>query len=108
MKESFGTLPSGESATLYTITNGRLTAAVTDYGATLVRLLVPDAHGKMADVVLGHDDCNGYEKATGSFLGVTVGRNANRLKDACFTLGEKVYRLPANEGDNNLHSGPDF
>lgn len=60
MKESFGTLPSGETATLYTITNGRLTAAVTDYGATLVRLLVPDVFGNMADVVLGHDDCIGY------------------------------------------------
>ena len=42
MQEIFGTLPSGEEATLYTITNGTLTAAITDYGATLVRLLVPD------------------------------------------------------------------
>ena len=108
MKESFGTLPSGETATLYTITNGRLTAVVTDYGATLVRLLVPDVFGNKADVVLGHDDCTGYEKANGSFLGATVGRNANRLKNACFTLGEKVYRLPANEGNNNHHSGPNF
>lgn len=108
MKESFGTLPSGEAATLYTITNGRLTAAVTDYGATLVRLWVPDAFGNMADVVLGHDDCAGYEKANGSFLGATVGRNANRLKDASFELNGKVYRLPANERKNNLHSGPDF
>ena len=108
MKKSFGTLTNGQKASLYTISCGKLSAQITDYGATLVRLLVPDAHGKMADVVLGHDDCNGYEKATGSFLGATVGRNANRLKDACFTLGEKVYRLPTNEGNNNHHSGPDF
>ena len=108
MKESFGTLPSGETATLYTITNGRLTAAVTDYGATLVRLLVPDSLGNLADVVLGHNDCTGYEKANGSFLGATVGRNANRLKNAGFELGGKRYQLPANEGNNNLHSGPDF
>ena len=45
MKELFGTLPSGEQANLYTISCGGLTAAVTDYGATLVRLLVPDAAG---------------------------------------------------------------
>ncbi len=108
MKESFGILLSGEAATLYTITNGRLAAAVTDYGATLVRLLVPDALGNLADMVLGHDDCTGYEKATGSFLGATVGRNANRLKDASFELGGKLYQLSANEGNNNLHSGPDF
>ena len=108
MKENFGILPSGEPATLYTITNGRLTAAVTDYGATLVRLLVPDVLGNLADVVLGHDDCTGYEKATGSFLGATVGRNANRLKDASFELKGKIYQLSANERSNNLHSGPDF
>lgn len=108
MKENFGTLPSGEVATLYTITNGNITAAVTDYGATLVRLFVPDASGKAADVVLGHDDCSGYEKANGSFFGATVGRNANRLKGASFQLQEKTYHLLANEGSNNLHSGPDF
>ena len=60
MKESFGTLPSGEIASLYTISGGGMTAAVSDYGATLVRLMVPDHNGNMADVVLGHDDCNGY------------------------------------------------
>ena len=80
MKEPFGTLPSGETATLYTLSVGRLTAAVTDYGATLVRLLVPDANGNIADVVLGYNDCNGYHKANGACLGATVGRNANHLK----------------------------
>ena len=53
MKESFGILPSGEEASLYTISCGGITAAVTDYGANLVRLLVPDRKGVSADVVLG-------------------------------------------------------
>lgn len=53
MKESFGTLPCGQQTTLYTISCGRLTAAVSDFGATLVRLLVPDNEGNVADVVLG-------------------------------------------------------
>ena len=66
MTENFGILPSGETATLYTITNGHITASVTDYGATLVRLFVPDASGNPADIVLGYDDCNGYRTANGA------------------------------------------
>ena len=108
MKESFGLLPSGEQANLYTISCGGLTAAVTDYGATLVRLLVPDANGNLADVVLGYDDCNGYRTANGACLGATVGRNANRLKDSSFQLGDTLVCLTPNERNNNLHSGPDF
>ena len=53
MKRSFGTLPSGEEASLYTISCGQVTASITDYGATLVSLLVPDPRGNLADVVLG-------------------------------------------------------
>ncbi len=108
MKETFGVLPSGEKATLYTISCGGLTAAVTDYGANLVRLLVPDANGCLADVVLGYDDCNGYRVTNGAALGATVGRNANRLKGASFVLNGETWNLTPNEGPNNLHSGPDF
>ena len=106
MKESFGILPSGEVTTLYTISCGAITAAVTDYGATLVRLLVPDKAGNVADVVLGYDDVSGY-RAGDSCLGATVGRNANRLKNACFVLNRKTYSLTPNDSGNNLHSGPD-
>ena len=108
MKKSFGTLPSGEETFLYTISCGKLSAAVTDYGATLVSLLVPDRGGVLADVVLGYDDCEGYRTGNGACLGATVGRNANRLKGASFDLNGKTYHMPANEGSNNLHSGPDF
>ena len=106
MKRSFGTTPSGEEATLYLITNGHITASVTDYGATLVSLLVPDAAGHVADVVLGCDDAAGYANGT-CFLGCVVGRNANRIGGAAFPLNGRTIRVPANEGRNNLHSGPD-
>lgn len=106
MQKFFGTLPSGEDTHLYTISCGGITAAVTDYGAALVQLLVPDRDGNLSDVVLGYDDCNGYRLGS-ACLGGTVGRSANRLKNACFVLGHKTYALSPNEGANNLHSGPD-
>ena len=108
MEELFGTLPDGRQTHLYTITQGGLTAAVTDYGASLVRLLVPDAAGNTTDVVLGYDDANGYRTANGAALGATVGRSANRLKGSCFQLNGRSCCLTPNEGKNNLHSGPDF
>ena len=106
MKINFGILPDGTLASLYTITGGGLTATVTDYGAHLVSLLVPDRGGDPVDVVLGFDDANGYRTGNGAFLGAIVGRNANRVKGASFLLGDTRIRMSANEGDNNLHSGP--
>lgn len=106
MQKYFGTLPTGEQATLYTLSCGKLTAAVTDYGATLVSLLVPDQKGNPADVVLGYDDVLGYARGN-AFLGATVGRNANRVKGAAFVLEDRIVWLADNENGNNLHSGPD-
>ena len=106
MKESFGYLPTGEECSLYTISCGGLTASVTDLGASLVRLLVPDSQGNLADVVLGYDSCDGYLHCSG-YIGTTVGRCANRIKGSSFVLGRKTYFLTPNEGRNNLHSGPD-
>ena len=85
MIENFGCLPSGEQASLYTISCGGVTAKVTDLGATLVNLFVPDQNGQVADVVLGYDDAAGYLRGV-AFFGATVGRNANRVKNACFPL----------------------
>ena len=106
MKKKFGVLPSGEEASLYTISCGFLTAVVTDYGATLVKLMVPDKNGVPADVVLGYDHVDGYR--TGSaYLGATVGRNANRIGGAAFELNGRTITLSKNDNGNNLHSGPD-
>ena len=108
MKKTFGVLPSGKEAALFTISCAGITADITNYGATLVNLLVPDKDGNVADVVLGFDDCNGYRTGNGGFLGATVGRNANRLKNSCFVLNGRTYSLTPNENGNNLHSGPDY
>ena len=105
MEENFSNLHIDEGATLYSITGGGLTAVVSDLGATLVRLWVPDRNGKKDDVVLGYDTAKGYLEG-GSFLGATVGRSANRIAGSQFTLNGKTYSLTPNEGRNNLHSGP--
>jgi len=103
-KKPFGVLPTGEQAYVYTIRCGGLEAAVTDYGANLVSLLVPDKDGNLADVVLGFDDAPAYASCT-TYLGATVGRNANRIGKAQFALNGKTYTLEGNDNGNNLHSG---
>lgn len=107
MQNDFGMMADGRIISLYTITCGQLTAEITDLGATLVRLWVPDREGNRADVVLGFDNPADYIRS-GTFFGATVGRNANRVKDAAFVLGGTTCSLGNNENGNNLHSGPDF
>ena len=106
MKTFFGKTPQGEDAYLYTISCGELRAEVSDFGATLVKLFVPDAEGNVADVVLGFDSPADYA-ASDTYFGATVGRNANRIHNACFILNNKTYSLSSNDGPNSLHSGPD-
>ncbi len=105
-KKPFGMLPGGEQASLYTISCGKLEAHITDFGATLVRLYVPDSEGELADVVLGFDDANGYLGST-TYFGATVGRNANRVGKGRFMLNGRQIQLGQNDHENNLHSGPD-
>lgn len=96
-------------ATLYIFENENgMKMEVTDFGATLYRVLVPDEKGRLIDVVLGCDTPEDYRKAAGTFFGATVGRNANRIGGAAFELNGKEYQLTANNGRNNLHSGLDF
>ena len=105
-KENFGQTRAGVQASLYTMENENgMELKVTDYGATLVNIMVVDKNSRKRDVVLGYDDVSGYETGA-SFFGATVGRNANRIAGASFELGGKTFRLDANENGNNLHSGP--
>ena len=106
MKTFFGHTPNGESAYLYTISCGKLKAVISDFGATLVRLYVPDSNGNAEDVVLGFDSPSAYADSD-TYFGATVGRNANRIKDAAFVLNNTTYSLTPNEAPNSLHSGPD-
>ncbi len=105
MKEAFGIRADGQQTFLYTITCGKLKAQISDHGATLVRLYVPDAAGRPADVVLGFDNPDAYTQS-GSYHGAIVGRNANRVRNASFVFSGKNIQLENNDaGIHNLHSG---
>ncbi len=103
-KRSFGVTAGGREVYLYTLENSKgMKVEVTDFGANLVNLLVPDANGKVADVVLGFDSVEAYE-VNGPFFGAVVGPNANRIGGAEFELDGAKYTLAVNDGANNLHS----
>lgn len=84
---------------------GLYEAHILPYGATLQRLWVPDRTGQRRDVVLGYESLAAYQHNDG-YLGATVGRCANRIAGASFLLDGTLYPLAANEGKNQLHSGP--
>lgn len=107
-KEQWGVMPSGEPVSLYTLTNENgVSASFTDLGGTWVTMVVSDREGKMTDVVLGYDNVEAYLENPPHF-GAPIGRNANRIANAKFTLNGKEYRLASNDGPNNLHSAPDL
>ncbi len=102
----FGTTKAGAPATLFTLENSRgLVARVTDFGATLVEMHVPDRAGAMVDVVLGFDQVAGYESDANQYFGCTTGRVANRIAKGRFSLDGKEYTLAVNNGPNHLHGG---
>ncbi len=91
---------------VYILRCGRLEMTVTDFGARVLSLLVPDRNGKQADVVVGYDTIDEYLASPGErFFGAAVGRVANRIGGACFTLDGKEYKLAANDNGNTLHGG---
>ena len=106
---SFGIGPDGREATLFTLKN-KSGAYVTlcDYGARIVSIYVPDREGRLADVCVGFDDVARYAAPGGTSVGAVIGRVANRIGGARFTLNGREYSLPANDGPNCLHGGAGF
>jgi len=101
----FGKTKDGREAHLYTLSNkSGMQVIISDFGGTVVSIKVPDRNGKIGDVVLGYDTLAGYQEGTASF-GATVGRYANRIGGAKFSLGGKEYTLEKNNGENHLHGG---
>jgi len=90
---------------LYTLINQHgLVAKITNYGAILTELHVPDRNGTLADIVLGYESLDGY-LARHPYFGAIVGRVANRIANAAFTLEGTRYALAANDRPHHLHGG---
>lgn len=101
----FGAGPSGETVELFTLRGGgSCEVAVTNYGGRVVHILSPDRSGKREDLVLGFENLDGY-LAKNPYFGALVGRYANRIANARFSLDGKTYHLHANNGQNTLHGG---
>jgi aldose 1-epimerase len=102
--EPFGQA-DGQQVELYTLTNRRgVEAKITNYGATVVSLKVPDRNGRLDDVLLGYDTLEGYRQST-FYVGPVIGRYANRIAKGRFELNGKEYKLAINNGENSLHGG---
>ena len=96
----------GKQVSLYTMHNGDITMQVTNFGGRVVALWMPDNRGSFEDIVLGYDNIDKYLNNEGErYLGAVVGRCANRISNATFTLNDSVYVLPKNDGENTLHGG---
>lgn len=99
--KSFGMTSFNQEATLYTIENDAILMSITDYGATLVSLIVKD---KGIDVVQGFTTVQGYESQV-KYMGQTIGRVCNRIGKGEFELNGKTYHVPINNNGNSLHGG---
>jgi aldose 1-epimerase len=106
--ESFGKTKDGAPVELHTIGNkSGFSAKIMTRGATLVSLMVPDASGKLADVLLGFDSVTGYESDGNQYFGCTTGRVCNRIAKGRFKLDGREYSLAINNEPNHLHGGLD-
>lgn len=101
-KEKWGSV-EGKEVWLYKLSNDKgLEVAITNYGATIVGIMMADKNGAVENVVLGYECLQGYIADT-FYLGATVGRVANRINKGILPVNGKVYQLPNNEPSNDCH-----
>ena len=105
-KVPFGTLADGRAVDLYTIVNGSgASVSISTYGGILVRLSVPDKHGKPTDVLLGFNELSGYAPLNPGYMGALIGRVGNRIGNGRFTLNGVTYQVATNSNGHHLHGG---
>ena len=104
-EDSYGEV-DGEKVVQYTLTNpSGMIVKILNYGGTVTDIIVPDKNGKQGNVVLGFDSLSGYLQTGNPYFGCLVGRYANRIANAKFTLDGREYTLAANNDGNSLHGG---
>lgn len=95
----------GKDVFHYTLDNGTMQVELTNYGGIISRIIAPDKHGKLENVVLALEEIPDYFTKNGPYLGAAVGRYANRIGNASFTLDEETFNITKNNGENTLHGG---
>jgi aldose 1-epimerase len=106
LQEAFAKNVDGKQTGLYVLTNSNgCELAITNYGAKIIALIVPDRSENFVDVVTGHDSIDDYLTSEEPYFGAVCGRTANRIAKGKFTLDGKEYTLAINNGPNNLHGG---
>ncbi|MER8010979.1 aldose epimerase family protein [Streptomyces sp. NPDC094149] len=106
MSEHFGTLPDGTPVERWTLERAGVRVRILSYGGVVQSVEVPDRDGRTGNVVLGFPGLDGYVDHPGPYLGALVGRYANRIGGARFTLDGVTYPLEPNNAPNSLHGGP--
>lgn len=106
--EDFNTEYNGEKLEVFTITNKNgLICQITNFGARVVSLWVPDKNGKLDDIVVGYGSGKDFIERNENYFGATIGRYGNRIGNAQFILDSISYKLTTNDGKNSLHGGPE-
>jgi len=114
MKEVHPTLPAlqdfsiifeGEDVSLFFIENKNIKVALTNYGARVVSIIVPNKNGFFTDVVCGPGTIADFLNSDNAYFGATIGRYANRIANGTFAINDVTYKLALNNGKNHLHGG---
>lgn len=104
--QRFNATVQGKQTALYTLRNNNgMEVQVTNFGARIVSIIMPDKNGLMRDVVLGFDNIQDYQNIPSDF-GACIGRYANRIKNGELIIDDRTYQLPQNNFTHTLHGGP--
>jgi aldose 1-epimerase len=101
----FGVLSDGSEVRLYTVSNDDMSFTVTDFGCLVTSIIIPSKNNRKDDILLGFSTLDGYVQSRRGYFSALVGRYANRIKNARFSLNGKEYQLDRNEGNNYVHGG---
>ncbi|MEP6684868.1 MAG: aldose epimerase family protein [Parafilimonas sp.] len=103
--KNFQATIDGKQTNLYVLKNGNMQVAITNYGARVVSIIVPDKNDKPTDVAVGYDNVADYGKGGDTYFGAVVGRYGNRIAKGKFKIGGNGYTLAINNAPNSLHGG---
>jgi len=98
-------LPEGNISHFSLSNKNGMVIKILNYGATITHIIVPDKDGKFDDIALGFDSIEHYLRVPHPYFGCIVGRYANRIANAQFTINGETFKLESNDNGNSIHGG---